>query len=127
MIIGIGTDIVKISRIGNLHDKRGKNFAKRILSALELEKYQQSSVKKHFLAKKWAAKEAVSKALGTGFSQGIIFTDITIDHNTQGQPLVLLTGKAKQHAQLIGIKKWSISISDEKNYAIAFVIAQSIM
>jgi holo-[acyl-carrier protein] synthase len=125
MIIGIGTDIIETSRILALLEKHSGSFAKRILSEEELDKYDAQNIKAKFLAKKWAAKEAISKALGTGFTQGVSFADITIEHNEQGKPLVLLVGKTKKYADSIGIKKWSISISDEKHYALAFVIAES--
>ena len=125
MIVGIGTDIIETSRISNLLKKHDESFAKRILSAQELKIYQQQMLKDKFIAKKWAAKEAVSKALGTGFTQGVSFVDMTIEHTKQGKPLIVLTGKTKQIADQLGIKKWSISISDEKHYALAFVIAES--
>jgi holo-[acyl-carrier protein] synthase len=125
MIVGIGTDIVETSRILNLLDKHGEAFAKRILSPAELTEYAQEVVKDKFLAKRWAAKEALSKSLGTGFTQGVSFADITIGHNDVGKPLVVLTGKTKQVSVELGIAKWSISISDEKHYALAFVIAES--
>ncbi len=125
MIVGIGTDIVETSRILGLYKKHDESFSKRILSKSELEKYQEQSIKEKFLAKKWAAKEAISKALGTGFTKGVCFSEMTIEHTEEGKPLVFLTGKTKQYADSIGIKKWSISISDEKHYALAFVIAES--
>jgi len=125
MIVGIGTDIIETSRILSLLKKHDESFAKRILSEQELAIYQQQTIKEKFIAKKWAAKEAVSKALGTGFTQGVSFTDMTIEHTQEGKPLIVLTGKTKQVADKLGITKWSISISDEKHYALAFVIAES--
>lgn len=125
MIVGIGTDIIETSRILSLLKKHDESFAKRILSEQELEIYQRQTIKEKFIAKKWAAKEAVSKALGTGFTQGVSFTDMTIEHTEEGKPLIVLTGKTKQVADKLGIIKWSISISDEKHYALAFVIAES--
>ena len=125
MIVGIGTDIIETSRILSLLKKHDESFAKRILSEQELEIYQRQTIKEKFIAKKWAAKEAVSKALGTGFTQGVSFTDMTIEHTEEGKPLIVLTGKTKQVADKLGITKWSISISDEKHYALAFVIAES--
>ena len=125
MIVGIGTDIIEISRILSLLKKHDESFAKRILSEQELAIYQRQTIKEKFIAKKWAAKEAVSKALGTGFTQGVSFTDMTIEHTEEGKPLIVLTGKTKQVADKLGITKWSISISDEKHYALAFVIAES--
>jgi len=125
MIVGIGTDIIETSRILSLLKKHDESFAKRILSEQELAIYQRQTIKEKFIAKKWAAKEAVSKALGTGFTQGVSFTDMTIEHTEEGKPLIVLTGKTKQVADKLGIIRWSISISDEKHYALAFVIAES--
>lgn len=125
MIIGIGTDIVEIKRITKLLAKRKKKFVERILSEVEVTEYEAQMHPEKYLAKRWAAKEAVSKALGTGIAQGVAFTDITIGHLASGQPLIELTGKTAEIAQKQNIAHWSISISDEKQHAIAFVIAES--
>ncbi|RUM90348.1 MAG: holo-ACP synthase [Thiomicrospira sp.] len=125
MIVGIGTDLVEIARIAALMAKRNEVFAKRILVQSELECFEQHAQPEKFLAKRWAAKEAISKALGTGFTQGVSFTDMIITHTDQGQPLVELTGKTADIAQQLGINSWSISISDEVHYAVAFVIAEN--
>lgn len=125
MIIGIGTDIVEIARIESLFDKRQQSFAKRILSISELKGFASKQYPQKFLAKRWAAKEAIAKALGTGFSKGVCFTDMTIEHTKDGQPMIKLSGKTKVLADSKHIKNWSISISDEKHYAIAFAIAET--
>lgn len=125
MIVGIGTDLVEIARIATLMTKRNEVFAKRILAQQELERFKQHGQPEKFLAKRWAAKEAISKALGTGFTQGVCFTDMIIGHTDQGQPLIELTGKTAEIAQQLGIESWSISISDEAHYAVAFVVAES--
>jgi len=126
MIIGIGTDIVEIKRITKLLDKRQQAFVKRILSAKEMAEYDAQMHPEKYLAKRWAAKEAVSKALGTGFTQEVAFTDITIAHLESGQPVVELQGKTAEISQQKNIARWAISISDEKQHAIAFVIAESV-
>ncbi len=124
MIVGVGTDIVQIARISALYQKSGAAFSKRILSSSELTRLEDIARPEAFLAKRWAAKEAVSKALGTGFSQGVSFTDMTIERTEKGQPLVLLSGKAAEVANALGIQSWNISISDEKEFAVAFVVAE---
>jgi len=124
VIVGIGTDLVEIARISGLMAKRKEAFIKRILAPQELERFEKHAQPEKFLAKRWAAKEAISKALGTGFTQGVCFTDMTIGHTSQGQPLIELTGKTAEIAQQFGIDHWSISISDEVHYAVAFVIAE---
>lgn len=125
MIVGIGTDIVEVSRIANLAEKHAQSFEKRILADAELIEIQSVKQPERFLAKRWAAKEAISKALGTGFTQGVSFTDMVIAHAPSGQPLVELSGKTLEVANGLGITRWHISISDEKHYALAYVMAES--
>ena len=125
MIVGVGTDIVEIERISRLLEKNKMQFVKRILSSSELVEFELQAHPEKFLAKRWAAKEAVSKALGTGFSQGVAFNDIAIEHLETGQPYIEVFGKTAQLAESMNISRWSLSISDEKRYAVAFVIAES--
>lgn len=124
MVIGIGTDIVDVERIAGLWQRQGQRFAERLLSIVELVELTDKAYPERFLAKRWAAKEAISKALGTGISQGVSFADMTIGHTELGQPTVVLTGGALRQAQKLGIQSWHLSISDEKNHAVAFVIAE---
>ncbi|WP_376707947.1 holo-ACP synthase [Kangiella sp. TOML190] len=129
MIFGIGTDIISLERIEQSLERNGDKFAQRILSESELIKYQEIS-EKHpkskvaFLAKKFAAKEAISKALGTGMRKGIDFVQLSISHDVLGKPVVTLTGKAEQWAKQNYIQKVQVTISDEKHYAVAFAVAE---
>ncbi|WP_024850779.1 holo-ACP synthase [Hydrogenovibrio kuenenii] len=125
MIVGIGTDIVEIARISSLLSKRGEVFAHKILSSIEMKEFAAQMHPEIYLAKRWAAKEAIAKALGTGFSNGVTFGEMTIGHTDLGQPLVKLHGKTLALSEERQIKYWSISISDEKHYAIAFVVAEA--
>ncbi|MDX1795467.1 MAG: holo-ACP synthase [Hydrogenovibrio sp.] len=125
MIVGVGTDIVEIERISTMLNKHREAFVKRILSPAEQRIFSAQMHPEKYLAKRWAAKEAISKALGTGFTHGVSFQDMTITHTDHGQPLVELSGKTQEVACQKEISHWSISISDEKHYAIAFVIAES--
>ena len=122
-ILGIGTDIVEISRIKNLFIKN-KKFKYRIFSLKEI-KYCESKVNKiASYSKRFAAKEAFSKALGTGISNGISFNEISINNNKNGAPYIELLGKTKVISQNLIKKKNKIylSLSDEKKYAIAMVV-----
>ena len=125
MIIGVGTDIVEVDRIRKAFSRRPEKFRRKILAAEEIEK---TPVTKEieYLAKRFAAKEAISKVLGTGMQFGVSFRDILIltDLKT-GQPLVELKGQAKQQASKKGINRILISISDEKDYAMAFAVGLS--
>jgi holo-[acyl-carrier protein] synthase len=121
MIFGIGTDIVRVSRIQKSFDRYGERFARRILAGQELDDFQRTLHPARFLARRFAAKEAVVKAYGTGFTQGMTFQDIVVSHDTAGKPLLLLSGRALELQREMGIGEQFISISDEQEYAVAFV------
>lgn len=122
MIVGIGTDIVEVSRIQRVLTRFGERFTGKILCAGE-----HRSITGHrlaaYLARQFSAKEAVSKALGTGMSSGVHFRNIEIARKESGAPLVRLSGEAKSRAEKLGISDIHISMSDERDYAIAYVVA----
>lgn len=124
MIVGVGTDIVDVERIAKVYDKQGLAFAKRLLSETELSEFQEQLHPERFLAKRWALKEAVSKALGTGIAQGVCFKDMTVGHKASGQPILLLAGTTLAKSNELGITDWAISISDEKHHTVAFAVAE---
>ena len=124
-IIGIGTDIVEISRIKSVYKKYPRGFADRVLHKNELKilkKHQSPAV---FLAKRFAAKEALAKALGTGIAKGVSFKHIEISNSEHGQPVLILHDETLVIANKLGVKNNFISLSDEKKYAIAYVILES--
>ena len=121
MIIGIGTDIVEISRIETTLKKAGDRFVDRILTANEKQEYKKSE-KVYFLSKRFASKEALSKALGTGISGGVSFLDFEVSHNDFGAPMVRLSGVAKVIFDKKSGKDIFLSLSDEKKYSVAFAI-----
>lgn len=116
MIIGIGTDIVRIERIERLLLKFGDKFIFRILSSQEILKFNENANKTSFLAKRFAAKEAVAKALGTGFGVHLFFKDIIISNNDMGCPLVFVDRDIAQGKNIL------LSIADEMDVAIAFAV-----
>ena len=121
-IYGIGTDIVSIKRI-RLSLKK-KNFIKRIYNEQEVLKCKKAAKQHNCFAKRFAAKEAFSKALGTGISNGINFNEITVLNDKSGKPYINLKGKTKQQIKKIFKQKKikiSLSLSDERDYAVAFV------
>ena len=122
-IYGIGTDIVDISRIKTVFNKN-RNFKKKIFSLEEIKTTENKFNKIGSYAKRFAAKEAFSKALGTGISNGISFNEISINNNNKGKPYIELLGKTKFIVNRILKKKYKIflSISDEKKYSLAVVI-----
>ena len=124
MIFGIGTDIVEVKRIRNVDSL--EKFADKILSLDELEvfKSQIDEKKVTFLAKQFAAKEAVSKALGTGIGKDIRFNQIEILRNSDGKPYLNHDGIITTILNDLGITKTHVSLSDEKKYVLAFVILE---
>lgn len=124
MIFGIGTDIVEVARIEASIQQFGDDFAKRILAASEFDSYQQSHIKARFLAKRFAAKEAFSKALGTGLRAPATFQNIAVSHDDLGKPILVLAADLQVLLQSKNITHMHISISDEKNLAAAFVVLE---
>ena len=125
MIFGIGTDIVEVNRIQASITQFGDDFARRILADSELESYLQSHIKARFLAKRFAAKEAFSKALGTGLRAPATFQNIAVCHDVLGKPMLLLAPELQAFLDAKNIKQTHISISDEKTLAAAFVVLET--
>lgn len=121
-IVGIGTDLVHIPRIEQIYARFGARFADRILHPDERTEFNQSKQPVSFLAKRFAAKEALAKALGTGIAHGVQFHDFIIRKDARGQPQVTLEGGAKRHAAQHPVTAVHLSISDEREYALAFVV-----
>lgn len=123
MIQGIGCDVVNIDRVSELYKKHNINFIKRILSSDEIEIYNslnsENDSKLRYLAKRFAAKESFSKALGTGIGK-VEFSEISVLNNEQGKPYIVISDKIRS---LIGDNaKINISISDDYPVAVAFTI-----
>tara|TARA_B110001450_G_scaffold253868_1_gene278158 strand:+ start:138 stop:524 length:387 start_codon:yes stop_codon:yes gene_type:complete len=124
-ILGIGVDIVENSRIKRLLKK--KEFIKRIYTPFEISQCRNIKVKVSFYAKRFAAKEAFSKSIGTGFRDNFNFKDISIKNNKLGKPSFVINNKIKQIIKKrfkISRFDFFLSISDEKKYCIAYVILQ---
>ena len=127
MIFGIGTDIVRIQRIDKNLQRYGERFASRILSDDEFEGFKTSARKAHFLAKRFAAKEAAAKALGTGFRDGLSLRDISVTNDELGKPVLNFSPKAQEQLKTRCIGGTHLSISDEHDYAVAFVTLEVIL
>lgn len=121
MIYGIGTDIVRVTRMRESLDRHGEKFARRILTPDEFEDFQRDPRPAHFLAKRFAAKEATAKALGTGFTAGLFLCQIGVTHDVNGKPMLVYLGRAAELCRSLGISVSHISIADEDDHAIAFV------
>lgn len=124
MIYGIGTDIVESSRIAQSLDRFGERFVRRILTDSEWAEYHSSSKPVLFLASRFAAKEALSKAMGTGLRHPVNLTYITITHDGLGKPFFEFHPELNQLINDKGITQHHLSISDEINMACAFVVLE---
>ena len=124
MIIGMGTDIIDVRRIKNTFTKFGEKFKKRCFSLGEIKRSDDKINSVNSYAKRYAAKEACAKALCTGLARGIFWKDIEIVNNAEGKPFIILHNRALSKLQNLSKKDCNIevSLSDEKNYAIANVV-----
>ncbi|RUO80599.1 holo-ACP synthase [Idiomarina tyrosinivorans] len=122
-IFGIGTDLVQIARIAKVLE-RGDQLARRVLTEHEWQQWQ-TTRDVHFLAKRWAAKEACAKAFGTGIGQGLSFQHMQVEHDDLGRPHWQFSGVAQQWCEQHSIVASHLSISDEQDYALAYVILET--
>lgn len=121
-MIAVGTDILRIARVEEVVGRLGERFVQRILTPAECEEYASSAQPTRLLAKRFAAKEAVAKALGTGIGRGVSWQDIHIGHDASGAPLVTLSGGALAVADALGGRRVALSLADEMEYVVAFAV-----
>ncbi|MFK8015114.1 MAG: holo-ACP synthase [Gammaproteobacteria bacterium] len=126
MIFGIGTDLIRIERFDSAIERHGDRFAERILQPAELEHYYDRKFKARYLAMRFAGKEAVAKALGTGFAHGIWVRDIGIVHNARGKPSVVFSARGEAVCQELGVGECHVSLSDEAGIAMAYAVAMRV-
>ncbi|MDU4891066.1 MAG: holo-ACP synthase [Clostridium sp.] len=124
MILGIGVDIVEIRRIREILAK-DNGFLEKIFTSNEIEYLRRRNLRPEYVAGRFAAKEAVSKALGTGF-RGFSFRDIIIENSTLGKPIVTLKGKARVIANKTGNTNIHLSISHGEDNAIAYAVLEEV-
>jgi len=122
-IIGHGIDIIEIRQLQKIIERSGGRFEEQCLTASERSVIESHPSRIQYLAGRFAAKEAVLKALGTGWINGISFLDIEIQRLPSGQPSVMLYAKCKELAEELGIAGWFVTISHTESYAVASVIA----
>ncbi len=122
MIIGIGTDLVHIPRMQGLLDKHGDKIAARILSEREFAEFKLQIKPAAYLAKRFAAKEAAAKALGTGFRDGLSLRHIVVSNNDLGKPELSFEAAGLTLIQQLNIGRSLLSLSDDHEYASAYVI-----
>jgi len=125
VIYGIGIDMVAIHRMQENINKYGARFANKVLCNNELAEYAKTSRKASYLAKHFAAKEALAKAIGTGFRNGVKLSDICVNHLSSGQPQIQCAGKITDILSIKGITSCLLTLSDENEYAIACVVLET--
>jgi len=124
MIIGIGTDLAKIERFTAILKRRPKAIVQRLLTSNEQLAMQQAASPAAFLAKRFAAKEALLKALGTGLRSGLSWQQLEVSNDKLGKPRIDLKGQALILAEAKSVKVIHLSITDEKEMALAFVVLE---
>lgn len=123
MIVGLGVDVVEIRRIGRALERHAR-FAPRVFTPAEQEAADRRGVGAvAYLARRWAAKEAASKALGVGFS-GFSYTDLEVVNLSSGAPTIRLRGELADWARSLGVVHWHLSLSDTRELAFATAIAE---
>jgi len=122
-VIGVGTDIIECVRIERMIYKHGDTFLARVYTAGEIDYCSGRKAAVQHYAGRWAAKEAVLKSLGTGWAHGIQWTEVEVVNQQGGKPNIVLSGKAKQISEQLGIQEIMISISHCRSYAVAYATA----
>jgi holo-[acyl-carrier protein] synthase len=126
MIVGIGTDVVSIERIAGVLERHGERFVNRILTPAERVRYERTNVKAragHF-AKRWAAKEAFAKAIGTGIHPPFAWHCITVGRDALGKPGIIPSEAMALHLKELGVSASHISLTDDAGVAVAFVVLE---
>ncbi len=124
-VFGIGTDIVECLRIAQMIERHGELFINRVYTAHEIEYCRERKQATQHFAGRWAAKEAILKALGTGWRRGISWLDMEVRNNPGGKPTVALRGGAREVVEQSGIGEVLISISHCRSHATALAVALS--
>ncbi len=124
MIFGIGTDIVELSRIESMWARYGARLAKRLLSIDEMTDYNASHNAARFLAKRFAAKEAFAKAVGSGLRFPVNLRRISVSHDDFGKPILKFDEVLHLHLAQLGINGHHLSLSDDRDWVVAFVVLE---
>ena len=122
MIFGVGTDLIEVARVERVWNRFGEYFATRVLLAEELALFAESANKVRFLAMRFAAKEAIVKAMGTGFANGMWVRDVGTVPNELGQPQVIYSARGMAMRDKLGIGSGFLSLTDEAGLILAFAV-----
>lgn len=122
-VLGIGTDIVECLRIAQMIERHGELFITRVYTPHEIQYCAARKAATQHYAGRWAAKEAVLKAIGTGWARGITWRDIEVRNDGGGRPSVVITGAAREACERVGITDVLLSISHCRSHATAYALA----
>jgi holo-[acyl-carrier protein] synthase len=122
VIFGVGTDLVEIARVERVYRKHGQHFVDRLLMDHERELFAQTKRPARFLAMRFAAKEAIVKAMGTGFGNGVWIRDVGFHPDPLGKPCVDMSPRALAVCSRLGAGEGFVSLSDEKGLVLAFAV-----
>jgi holo-[acyl-carrier protein] synthase len=126
VITGIGTDVVHIDRVRKVLDRYGDRFVNRILTPEERVRYARTKAKANHLAKRFAAKEAFSKAIGTGIRSPFRWHSVTVARDSKGKPILKPDPKMSDYLARNGVTHFHVSLTDDTDIAMAFVILESL-
>jgi holo-[acyl-carrier protein] synthase len=124
MIVGIGTDIVSIERIAGVLERHGERFVNRVLTPDERARYHRTKLKAGHLAKRWAAKEAFAKAIGTGIHAPFTWQSVTVTRDPKGAPGLEPTPEMAAYLRERGVKRSHLTLTDDAGVAVAFVVLE---
>ena len=122
MIFGIGIDVLESARIARVHEKYGEHFVRRLLLPPEQEQLRRTARPTRFLAMRFAAKEAIVKAMGTGFSHGMWIRDVGVVQNAWGRPEVIYSERGERMREKLGIGEGHITLTDEAGLVVAVAV-----
>jgi len=122
-VLGVGTDITECLRIAQMIERHGEYFVDRVYTPAEIEYCRSRRMATQHFAGRWAAKEAVLKALGTGWRRGISWRDIEVTNGPGGRPQAALQGGTREIAEQLGIRCILVSISHCRSHATAYAVA----
>ena len=124
MIVGVGTDVVSIERVGSAMDRWGERFVNRILTPEERLRYATTRQKASHLAKRFAAKEAFAKAIGTGIRAPFRWHSVAVGRDGRGKPGLVPSADMARHLAEIGVTSSHLSLTDDAGVAMAFVVLE---
>ncbi len=125
MILGIGSDLVQVARMAVVYTRHGERLVRRLLAQKEWADFGRAASKPHFLAKRFAAKEALAKAVGTGLRPPVVLTAMAVGHDALGKPVFEFEAGLSDWLTQNGMHRIHLSLSDERDMALAFVVVES--